>query len=216
MSGTTSKGTSEKILRPRLIPKVVNRNWFSLIALGGVLKWLESDANRDVRISRCSLHDIADDLEIVTSKFMSNPLNCDFDQPRAYQINFHLKPHHATQKTAEKKKVKKPSMIEREKCFFYRQSQSGEKERLFWFCFCVSGQKNSQNLPRCSLSRSWRYFWTRKINFTCFFLLSFLSWPTNSWFCFVYSGIRGLEMSEVQTPFTKDKLKFFFFSFSFL
>lgn len=32
----------------------------------------------------------------------------------------------------------------------------------------MSRVRNSQNLPRCSLSRSWRYFWTRKVNFICF------------------------------------------------
>lgn len=39
---------------------------------------------------------------------------------------------------------------------------------------------------------------------------AFFSFLANQfWILFCVSGIRGLEMNEVQTPFTKDKLKFF-------
>lgn len=81
-------------------------------------------------------------------------------------------------------------MIEREK--FDRI----KKEEIF---LCVP-VRNTQNLPRCALSWSWRYFWTRKINFICFHF-----WSTNFVFFF---GTRGIK--KVQTPFTKDKLFCFF------
>lgn len=104
-------------------------------------------------------------------------------------------------------------MIEREK--FIKQKE----EELFILCL---GQKfSTQNLPRCSLSRSWRYFWTRKINFTWYHF-----WSTNIlflvlfsyYFLYIFGDFRNKyseKKESVQTPLTKDKLSFCFFSFSF-
>ena len=67
------------------------------------------------------------------------------------------------------------------------------------------GVRNSQNLPRCSLSRSWRYFWTRKINFACFHFGQPISFKLVD-----EKGNRGNIKSKVSSnTFHKGQIKVF-------
>lgn len=86
-------------------------------------------------------------------------------------------------------------MIEREK--FDRI----KKEEIF---LCVP-VRNTQNLPRCALSWSWRYFWTRKINFICFHF-----WSTN--FVFFFRDSRNKKSSNT---FHKGQIILLFSAFRF-